>query len=97
MAISTHPRRNFRTLSSRRLRPLDSLPCRQSAVPTDLHVEYYAQRASIPGTLLITEATYISAKGAGADNIPGIWNDAQIAGWKKVSRLHYYFSLVFTS
>jgi len=64
--------------------PLTRFRADKAHVPTDLHVEYYAQRASIPGTLLITEATFISASGAGADNIPGIWNDAQIAGWKKV-------------
>jgi len=53
-------------------------------VPTDLQVEYYAQRASVHGTHLVTEATFISAAAGGMDNVPGIWNDAQIAGWKKV-------------
>lgn len=58
---------------------------------SDVHVvlpivkTYYAQRASVPGTLLISEATFISARAGGMDNIPGIYNDAQINGWKNVT------------
>jgi hypothetical protein len=33
--------------------------------PTDLVVEHYAARARIPGTLLISEATYITHKASG--------------------------------
>lgn len=54
-------------------------------VPTDAMVQYYAQRAVVPGTLLISEATFISAKAGGYPNIPGLWTDAQLAGWKKVT------------
>ncbi|KAG8739384.1 hypothetical protein FRC10_005676 [Ceratobasidium sp. 414] len=50
----------------------------------DLAVQYYAQRAEVPGTLLITEATFIAAEAGGYNNVPGIWSDAQIAAWKKV-------------
>lgn len=46
--------------------------------------EYYEQRASVPGTLLITEATFVSAQAGGYPNIPGIWSETQIAGWKDV-------------
>jgi N-ethylmaleimide reductase len=52
-------------------------------VPTDMMVEYYRQRAS--AGLIITEATLVSAEGAGYPAIPGIFNDAQIEGWKKVT------------
>ena len=45
---------------------------------------YYSQRASRPGTLLITEATFIKDLAAGMDNVPGIWNEAQAKAWKKV-------------
>ena len=51
----------------------------------DIVAEYYAQRASVPGTLLISEATFISLDAAGAPNIPGIWNQKQIDAWKKVT------------
>lgn len=54
-------------------------------VPTDPMVQYYAQRAVVPGTLLISEATYISSKAGGYPNIPGLWTDAQLAGWKRVT------------
>lgn len=54
-------------------------------VPTDLMTQYYAQRAVVPGTLIITEATFISAKAGGYATIPGLWTDAQLAAWKKVT------------
>ncbi|PPQ70249.1 hypothetical protein CVT24_013074 [Panaeolus cyanescens] len=47
--------------------------------------EYYSQRASGPGTLLITEATFISAEAGGYDYVPGIWSRDQINEWKKVT------------
>ena len=53
-------------------------------VPTDLAVKYYAQRASVPGTLIISEATFIAAKAGGYDQVPGIWSEEQISAWKKV-------------
>jgi len=56
--------------------------------PTDLLVEHYAARASIPGTLIISEATYIAHKASGNTfNVPGIWSDEQIAAWRKVCLL----------
>ncbi|KAJ4391816.1 hypothetical protein N0V93_005436 [Gnomoniopsis smithogilvyi] len=47
--------------------------------------EYYAQRGCIPGTLLISEATFISPQAGGYGGAPGIWSDAQIQSWKKVT------------
>lgn len=47
--------------------------------------DYYAQRASTPGTLLITEATFIAPQAGGMPNVPGIYNEAQIAAWKEVT------------
>lgn len=46
--------------------------------------EYYYQRSKRPGTLLVSEATYISAAAGGDDYIPGIWNDKQTDAWKKI-------------
>lgn len=59
--------------------------CRSSAgrVPNDLMVEYYTQRAGFG--LIITEATSVSAQGVGYPDTPGIWSEAQVAGWKKVT------------
>lgn len=49
-----------------------------------LALEYYKQRTSVPGTLAITEATFIAARAGGYPNVPGIWSDDQIAAWKLV-------------
>ena len=52
--------------------------------------EYYAQRASTPGTLIISEATFIGPQAGGYSNVPGIWNDAQIAAWQRVRNPRHY-------
>ena len=67
------------------LAPLTRLRNDDDHVPTDLVAEYYAQRASVPGTLLITEGTFIAQRAGGYNNVPGIWNDDQIKAWKTVS------------
>ncbi|SMR46267.1 unnamed protein product [Zymoseptoria tritici ST99CH_1E4] len=52
--------------------------------PSPLAAEYYAQRSCIPGTLLVTEAIFISPSAGGYASIPGIWSTSQIAGWKTI-------------
>ncbi|WP_295448568.1 alkene reductase [uncultured Thiodictyon sp.] len=52
-------------------------------VPTPLMVTYYAQRAT--AGLIITEASQISPQGKGYIQTPGIYSDAQIAGWKEIT------------
>lgn len=52
-------------------------------VPGDLALEYYGQRAS--AGLLISEATQISQQGQGYQDTPGIYSQAQIDGWRKVT------------
>jgi N-ethylmaleimide reductase len=52
-------------------------------VPGDLTAEYYGQRAS--AGLLISEATQISQQGQGYQDTPGIYSQAQIEGWRKVT------------
>ncbi|RFU29498.1 hypothetical protein B7463_g6821, partial [Scytalidium lignicola] len=54
-------------------------------VPLPIVAEYYGQRASVPGTLLITEATFIAPQGGGDGNVPGIYNSEQIEAWKMVT------------
>ncbi|WP_345991836.1 alkene reductase [Sulfurimonas sp. HSL-1716] len=53
-------------------------------VPNDLMAKYYAQRAS--AGLIITEGTQISTQGIGYPATPGIHTDAQIEGWKKITK-----------
>jgi len=60
--------------------------CRADAdhVPTDIMAECYAQRAS--AGLIIAEATMaIEGNSAFGAREPGIYSEAQIAGWKKVT------------
>ncbi len=54
------------------------------AVPTPLMAAYYAQRAS--AGLLITEATAISQQGQGYSDVPGLYAQEQVEGWKTVTK-----------
>ena len=54
------------------------------SVPGDLMHEYYEQRAS-EGGLIIGEATNISLTSRGWLGAPGLYSDAQVAGWKKIT------------
>jgi 2,4-dienoyl-CoA reductase-like NADH-dependent reductase (Old Yellow Enzyme family) len=72
------------TLSNRVvMAPLTRARAGRERVPNDLMAEYYTQRAS--AGLIITEATVISEQGCGWVDSPGIYNDAQEAGWGKIA------------
>jgi N-ethylmaleimide reductase len=60
--------------------------CRADAghVPNALMADYYAQRAS--GGLLIAEATMAMAGNSAFWREPGVYDDAQVAGWKLVTK-----------
>ncbi len=62
--------------------PLTRSRASEDGVPTSLMAEYYAQRAS--AGLIIAEGTNISPQGRGYAFTPGIYNDAQVAGWRQV-------------
>ena len=55
----------------------------EHGLPTEMMVEYYAQRAS--AGLIIAEGTYPSEDGKGYCRTPGIVNAEQIAAWRKVT------------
>ncbi|MGP9810669.1 alkene reductase [Rhodopseudomonas sp. NSM] len=55
----------------------------EGLVPSPLAAEYYGQRAG--AGLLITEASQVSQQGQGYQDTPGIYSDAQVAAWKKVT------------
>ncbi|EIW75439.1 FMN-linked oxidoreductase [Coniophora puteana RWD-64-598 SS2] len=78
------------------LAPLTRTRAYKDHVPGPQAATYYAQRGSTPGTLLITEATSIAPQAGGLPNIPGIWNEAQVAGWKEVTdSVHAKGSYIF--
>ncbi|PRX45813.1 alkene reductase [Salegentibacter salegens] len=51
--------------------------------PTELHAEYYAQRAG--AGLIISEGSQISEAAVGYINTPGIYTENQVKGWGKVT------------
>lgn len=52
----------------------------QEHTATELTAEYYSQRAT--AGLIITEGTFISEDAVGVPNVPGIYTNAQVEGWK---------------
>lgn len=65
--------------------PLTRFRADDDHVPLPNVIEYYTQRASTPGSLLITEATHISPRHCGGPHTAGLWSPEQVAGWKKVT------------
>lgn len=63
--------------------PLTRNRAGEGGVPQPINAMYYEQRAS--AGLIITEATPISAMAHGYPALPGIYTDAQVAGWKNVT------------
>lgn len=68
---------------------------RPSLAPRPMNAEYYAQRAT-EGGLLIAEASPVVATGFGNPGVPGIYSEAQIAGWREVvDAVHAKGGLIF--
>lgn len=65
--------------------PLTRFRATEDRVPTPLMKEYYSQRAAVPGTLIITEGTFISATCGGFPHAPGIWREDQVAAWRTIT------------
>jgi N-ethylmaleimide reductase len=63
--------------------PLTRCRADKDHVPTELMAEHYSQRAS--AGLVIAEATAAMAGCSSFWTEPGIYNDAQVAGWKQVT------------
>lgn len=51
-------------------------------VPTAHVAEYYRQRTSTPGTLVVTEGVFVSPQAGGFLHVPGIWSQEQVEAWK---------------
>ncbi len=64
--------------------PLTRMRSEPGDIPGDLMVQYYTQRSS-EGGLIISEATPVSIRGSGYAGAPGIYSDAQIEGWERVT------------
>ncbi|KAI3322941.1 hypothetical protein HD806DRAFT_499708 [Xylariaceae sp. AK1471] len=76
--------------------PLTRLRASNDHIPLDIVTEYYSQRASVAGTLLISEGTFISKADRGVPHVPGIYNERQICAWRQVTdAVHRKGSYIF--
>lgn len=64
--------------------PLTRCMADDNLVPTETMAAYYGRRADTG--LIIGEATIVSADGQGYPNTPGLYNDTQVDGWRRVTR-----------
>lgn len=62
--------------------PMTRARAGEERIANELMAEYYSQRAS--AGLIISEATVISRQAIGWNQSPGIYNQAQVEGWKLV-------------
>ncbi len=74
--------------------PLTRSRSGETRTPGPLVAEYYAQRAS--AGLIISEATSVTPMGVGYADTPGLWSDAQVAGWRLTTdAVHRAGGLIF--
>ncbi|WP_298214109.1 alkene reductase [Acidocella sp.] len=64
--------------------PLTRSRSSEEGVPPPFAADYYGQRAE--AGLIISEATNISPQARGYALTPGIWTDAQVESWQRVTR-----------
>ncbi|KAK9383872.1 uncharacterized protein V2V93DRAFT_319294 [Kockiozyma suomiensis] len=84
------------------LAPLTRFRNEEDGTPLPFVAEYYASRAIVPGTLLISEGTVIAEKAGGFPYLPGIYSDSQIAAWTKITdavhtKKGYIFNQIFAT
>jgi anthraniloyl-CoA monooxygenase len=54
-------------------------------LPDDFHLVHYGARALGGAGLIITEMTCVSPEGRITPGCPGIWNDDQVAAWRRIT------------
>lgn len=74
--------------------PLTRSRAGEPRVPNAVMAEYYRQRAG--AGLILSEATSVTPMGVGYADTPGIWNEAQVEGWRLVTEaVHDAGGLIF--
>lgn len=74
--------------------PLTRCRASEGRVPNSLMLQYYEQRSS--AGLILSEATCVDPMGVGYPDTPGIWSEAQVAGWKPITAaVHKKGSAIF--
>jgi 2,4-dienoyl-CoA reductase-like NADH-dependent reductase (Old Yellow Enzyme family) len=66
------------------LAPLTRSRAGVQRVANSLMAEYYRQRSS--AGMILSEATSVTPMGVGYADTPGVWSEAQVAGWKLVTK-----------
>ncbi|KAF8198249.1 flavoprotein NADH-dependent oxidoreductase [Mycena galopus ATCC 62051] len=56
-----------------------------ATVPNEIMLEYYVQRARGGAGLIVSEGILITRHGSDWPQAPGIWGEAHIEGWKKIT------------
>jgi 2,4-dienoyl-CoA reductase-like NADH-dependent reductase (Old Yellow Enzyme family) len=74
--------------------PLTRFRANKGHIHGELAKTYYEQRASVPGTLIVSEASFIAPQAGRYANAPGIWSDAQVLGWKVARKPTCLFAVV---
>lgn len=75
--------------------PLTRSRSGDARVPDALVAEYYRQRAG--AGLILSEATSVTPMGVGYAGTPGIWNQAQVQGWRGVTQaVHEAGGIIFS-
>ncbi len=63
--------------------PMTRTRCEPGHVPSELMAQHYADRAD--AGLLITDCTSVSAEASAFGDDPGIYDEAQVAGWRRIT------------
>ncbi len=63
--------------------PLTRNRAAEGNAPAEMNATYYRQRAD--AAFIVSEATQVAPKGQGYPRTPGIYSDAQVDGWKRVT------------
>lgn len=93
-AFSPYTMGSLRLKNRMVMAPLTRSRAGEGNVPSGMAATYYSQRAG--AGLIITEATQASANGQGYISTPGMYSDAQVAAWKKVTdAVHQAGGLIF--
>ena len=61
---------------------------KEHVIIPELASVYYSQRGCVPGTLLISEATFIHKRAGGLRNVPALETEEQLSAWKKVRKTY---------
>jgi NADPH2 dehydrogenase len=76
--------------------PLTRFRTDDDNVPLPFVADYYSQRASTPGTLIISEGAAVSRLAGSITHMPDFWSAAQISAWKEVvNAVHAQGSFMF--